>query len=140
MDGINTFLWKYEVQIHISYTQIFILMGHIRSSFSGFKKVQNYYFLFKTKLGIRLKKELVICSPNCVQIWKGRDRKTVFCRVRHKKCRAKGETFFYVEPCKKTVFWLKPFYMRTKFWEHNFFCRNCTFFKARGLANSCLLH
>ena len=38
---------------------------------------------------------LALCSPNCVQIWKGRDRKTVFCRVsmRHKKCRAKGETF-----------------------------------------------
>ena len=35
---------------------------------------------------------LVICFPNCVQIWKGRDWKTVFCMVRHKKCRAKGET------------------------------------------------
>ena len=31
-------------------------------------------------------KILAICSPNCVQIWKGRDRKMVFCRVRHKKC------------------------------------------------------
>ena len=34
----------------------------------------------------------VICFPNCVQIWKGRDWKTVFCIVRHKKCQAKGET------------------------------------------------
>ena len=24
------------------------------------------------------KQLLAICSPNCVQIWKGRDRKTVF--------------------------------------------------------------
>ena len=32
---------------------------------------------------------IAICSQNCVQIWKGKDRKTVFCRVRHKKCRAK---------------------------------------------------
>ena len=28
---------------------------------------------------------IAISSPNCVQIWKGRDRKTVFWRVRHKK-------------------------------------------------------
>ena len=39
-------------------------------------------------------KGIAICSPNCVQIWKGRDRKTGFCRVIHKKGRAKGETFF----------------------------------------------
>ena len=32
--------------------------------------------------------EIAICSPNCVQIWKGRDWKTIFFRVRHKKCRA----------------------------------------------------
>ena len=44
---------------------------------------------------------IATCSPNCVQIWKGRDWKMVFCRVRHKKYR----DFFYV----------KPFYMRTKF-------------------------
>ena len=36
---------------------------------------------------------IAICSKNCVQIWKGRDRKTVFCRVKHKRCRANGETF-----------------------------------------------
>ena len=30
--------------------------------------------------------KIAICSPNCVQIWKSRERKTVFCRVRHKKC------------------------------------------------------
>ena len=41
----------------------------------------------------KISKMRAICSPNCVQIWKGRDRKTVFCRVSHKKCRAKGETF-----------------------------------------------
>ena len=27
-------------------------------------------------------KSIAICSPNCVQIWKGRDQKMVFCRVR----------------------------------------------------------
>ena len=43
---------------------------------------------------------LAICSPNCVQIWKGRDQKTVFCRVRHKKFRANGETFFMSSPVK----------------------------------------
>ena len=37
--------------------------------------------------------DIAICSPNGVQIWKGRDQKTGFFRVRHKKCRAKGETF-----------------------------------------------
>ena len=49
--------------------------------------------------------------------------------------------FFYVKPCKKYVFWSKPFYMRTKFWEHiTFFCQSCTFLKARGLENPSLLH
>ena len=32
--------------------------------------------------------KIVIFSQNCVWIWKGRDRKTVFCRVRHKICQA----------------------------------------------------
>ena len=43
---------------------------------------------------------IAICSPNCVQIYKGRDREMVFCRARHKKCRAKGETFFMSNPVK----------------------------------------
>ena len=38
-------------------------------------------------------KVLAIFSPNFVQVGKGRDQKMVFCRVRHKKCRARGETF-----------------------------------------------
>ena len=71
---------------------------------------------------------IAICSPNCVQIGKDIDRKTFFCRVRHKKCWAKGETFFYVKPWKKTVFWSKPFYMRTKFWEHITFFVDTAFF------------
>ena len=37
-------------------------------------------------------KFLADCFLNCVQIWRDRDWKTVFCRVRHEKCRAKGET------------------------------------------------
>ena len=49
-------------------------------------------------------KLIAICSPNCVQIWKGRDRKTVFCSVRHKKCQAKGETFFNVKRYIKKLF------------------------------------
>ena len=28
--------------------------------------------------------KIAVCSPNCVQIWKGRDQKTVLCRERHK--------------------------------------------------------
>ena len=46
-------------------------------------------------------REIAICSPNFVQVGKGRDWKTVFCRRRHKKCRAEGETFFYVKHYKK---------------------------------------
>ena len=38
--------------------------------------------------------EIAICSPNCVQIWQGRDRKTVFCRVRHKKMLSQSRDFF----------------------------------------------
>ena len=34
---------------------------------------------------------LAICSQNCARIWKGRDQKTVVCRVKHKKCRANGD-------------------------------------------------
>ena len=37
----------------------------------------------------------VICFPNCVQIWKGRDWKMVFCRVRQKNGKPK------VKPCKE---------------------------------------
>ena len=37
--------------------------------------------------------EIAICSPNCVQIWKGRDRKMGFFRMSHKKCWANSETF-----------------------------------------------
>ena len=79
-------------------------------------------------------KKIAICSPNCVQIWKSRDRKMVFCRVRHKKCRAKAKArLFYVKPCNKTFLYENKI-LRT----HNFFCWN--FLKARGLENSCLLH
>ena len=38
-------------------------------------------------------KVLAIFSPNFVQVGKGRDRKTGFFKVRHKKCRAEGKTF-----------------------------------------------
>ena len=37
-------------------------------------------------------KILANCFLNCLQIQRGRDWITVFCRVRHKKWRAKGET------------------------------------------------
>ena len=33
------------------------------------------------------------CCPNFIQVGKGREPKIVFCRVRHKKCWAEGETF-----------------------------------------------
>ena len=55
--------------------------------------------------------------------------KWVFCRVRHKKCRAKGETFLCQTLYKKL---LSDRNLST--WEQNFeniinFCRDCTFFK-----------
>ena len=68
---------------------------------------------------------IAICSPNCVQIWKGRDQKTVFCRVRHKKTCFLIESFLYENKILRT---------------HNFFCRNCNFLNATVLENSCLLH
>ena len=37
-----------------------------------------------------ISKIIAICSPNFVQIRKGRDQKTLFCKVIHKKCQAKG--------------------------------------------------
>ena len=52
-------------------------------------------------------KILANCFLNCLQIWRGRDWITVFCRVRHKKWRAKGETL------QRAVFWSKLFCMRT---------------------------
>ena len=36
---------------------------------------------------------LAICSPNCVQIWKGRDRKMVFCRWDIKNVEPKARLF-----------------------------------------------
>ena len=36
---------------------------------------------------------IAIFYPNFDQVGKGRDRKTGFCRVRHKKCQAKDQTF-----------------------------------------------
>ena len=48
--------------------------------------------------------EIAICSPNCVQIWKGRDQKTVLLKARHKKYEPMARLFFYVKPCKNPVF------------------------------------
>ena len=74
---------------------------------------------------------LAICSPNCIQIWKGRDRNTVFFRVRHKKCRAKGETFFVSNPVKKYVLIETFLYENKILTTHNFFCRKLHFFKSK---------
>ena len=64
----------------------------------------------------------------------------VFCRWDLKNVEPKARLFL-CQTLKKTVFWWKPFYVRTKFWEHiTFFCQDSTFLKARGLENSCLLH
>ena len=69
-------------------------------------------------------------SPNCVQIWKGRDQKTVFCRVRCKKCRAKVRLFLS-HPVKNS-FLIETFLYKNKILRtHNFFCRDCTFFKRK---------
>ena len=74
---------------------------------------------------IKFNIEIAICFQNGVQIWKGRDRKTVFCR--HRKCRANGETFLWQTQL-KTVFWLKPFHIWTKIWEHITFYVKTTIF------------
>ena len=67
------------------------------------------------------------CSPNCVQIWKGRDQKTVFCRVRHIKCRAKCETFFMSNPV-KNCFLIETFLYENKILRtHNFFVETALF-------------
>ena len=69
---------------------------------------QLHKWIWRTMLSCHVSHEILqyecviaICFQNGVQIWKGRDLKTVFCRVRHKKWWAKGKTFFYVKPCKK---------------------------------------
>ena len=41
---------------------------------------------------------LAICSPNCVQIRKGRDRKAVLCRTRYKKMLSQRQDFPDVFP------------------------------------------
>ena len=46
------------------------------------------------------KRKIAICSTNCVQMWKGRDQKTVFCSVRHKKSCAEDEIFVMTNPVK----------------------------------------
>ena len=52
-------------------------------------------------------KILANCFLNWLQIWRGRHWITVFCRLRHKKWQAKGETL------QRAVFWSKLFCMRT---------------------------
>ena len=66
------------------------------------------------------------CFQNGVQIWKGIDRKTDFCRVRHKKCRDNGKTFFF-KPV-KNCFLIETFsYLKTILRTHNFLSQNHTF-------------
>ena len=77
---------------------------------------QNQYKLMEGYSRGSNKRKIAICSTNCVQMWKGRDQKTVFCRVRHKNHWAEDEIFVMTNPV-KIVFWWKPFYMRINFWE-----------------------
>ena len=47
--------------------------------------------------------EIAICSANCVQIWKGRDRKMIFSGWVIKNVELTVR-LFYVKPCKRTSF------------------------------------
>ena len=56
---------------------------------------------FDSKVGLisfKNTKNLAICSQNCVWIWKCRDRKTVFYRMRLKKCQAIKNWCIYNTP------------------------------------------
>ena len=100
-----------------------------------YNKKISFYHWFKmqemSEVYVKEYRNRAIYISNCVQIWKGRDRKTVLCRVRHKKSRAKGETFFMSKPV-KICFPISTFLYENKILRtHNFFCRNDTFLKAR---------
>ena len=47
--------------------------------------------------------DITIYSPNFIQVGIGRDKKWFFQDERYNNCRAKGDNFVYVKPC-KTVF------------------------------------
>ena len=53
-------------------------MGDVRALVGQLYEVRVIFVLF-------FRKEIAICSPNFVQVGKGRNRKALFCRVRHQK-------------------------------------------------------
>ena len=101
--GISSFLVEFAVVLLLLLLVVLLLviLLLIRPFFTTErKKIYKIIIEIKSRVGI-YKLEIAICSPNCVQICKGRDRKTFFCRVRLQKCRAKGDTFFMSNPVKK---------------------------------------
>ena len=111
----------------VEYTTTILLQHFIFPWFFDWWKIPKKHFQICHTFGV--KHPIAICSQNCVQIWKGRDRKTAFCRVRHKKCRVSPilDIFFYVKPCKQSFFDQNLSLMRKKFREHIFLCQNYTF-------------
>ena len=70
----------------------------------------------KWLLGQAAGKWIAICSQNRVHIW--RDRKIVFCRVRHKKCEPLLR-LFSVKPC-KNYFLIKTFVLWENFFKYTY--------------------
>ena len=90
---------------------------------------------FDTESGI-----LAICSLNFVQGGKGRDQKVLFFAGWDIKKRQAGGDFFMSNPVNKCFLNESFLYKNKIWWIHNFFSSDCTFVKAGGLENSCLLY
>ena len=78
---------------------------------------------------------LAICSPHFVPLGKGRDRKTLFFRVKQQKMQSQRrdpvKKCFQIETFPNTNEILRTLYL---------FSQDCTFLKAGRLENSCLPH
>ena len=99
---------------------------------------QNQYKLMEGYSRGSNKRKIAICSTNFVQIWKGRNQKTVFCSVRHKKKLSRRWNFCYDKPCKNCLLMETFLYENKLLRTNNFFLLKLYFFK--GLKNSFSLH
>ena len=83
---------------------------------------------------------IAIYSQNCVRIWKGRDRKTVFSGWDIKDVEQTAR-LFYVKPCKKMFSDQSLSLMRKIFWEHiTFYVKTTLFCEQEDWKTPCLLH
>ena len=90
---------------------------------------QNQYKLMEGYSRGSNKRKIAICSTNCVQMWKARDKKKL----------SRRWNFCYDKPCKNCLL-METFLYENKLLRTNNFCFLLKLYFFKGLKNSCLLH